>query len=106
MDKIYRKILYQCSGFDWNEGNNDKNWLKHKVSPSECEQVFFNHPLLIQDDIIHSKTEKRFYALGQTDLKRFLFIAFTVRNNLIRVISARDMSRKERRVYSDEKKTT
>jgi len=102
MDKIYRKILYQCSGFDWNEGNTDKNWLKHKVSSSECEQIFFNHPLLIQDDIIHSKTEQRFYALGQTDLKRFLFIAFTVRNNLIRVISARDMSRKERRVYSDE----
>ncbi|RLB75009.1 MAG: BrnT family toxin [Deltaproteobacteria bacterium] len=102
MDKIYRKTLYQCSGFDWNEGNTDKNWLKHKVSSSECEQIFFNHPLLIQDDIIHSKTEQRFYALGQTNLKRFLFIAFTVRNNLIRVISARDMSRKERRVYSDE----
>ncbi len=102
MDKIYKKILYQCLGFDWDEVNTDKNWLKHKVSPSECEQVFFNHPLLIQDDIIHSKTEERFYALGQTDLKRFLFIAFTVRNNLIRVISARDMSRKERRVYSDE----
>ena len=106
MDKIYRKTLYQCSGFDWNEGNTDKNWLKHKVSSSECEQIFFNHPLLIQDDIIHSKTEQRFYALGQTDLKRFLFIAFTVRNNLIRVISARDMSRKERRVYSDEQTTT
>ena len=102
MDKIYRKILYQCSGFDWNEGNTDKNWLKHKVSPSECEQIFFNNPLLIQDDIIHSKTEERFYALGQTDLKRFLFIAFTIRNNLIRVISARDMSRKERSVYRDE----
>ena len=101
MDKIYRKTLYQCSGFDWNEGNTDKNWLKHKISSSECEQIFFNHPLLIQDDIIHSKTEQRFYALGQTNLKRFLFIAFTVRNNLIRVISARDMSRKERRVYSD-----
>jgi len=106
MDKIYRKTLYQCSGFDWNEGNTDKNWLKHKVSSSECEQIFFNHPLLIQDDIIHSKTEQRFYALGQTDLKRFLFIAFTARNNLIRVISARDMSRKERRVYSDEQTTT
>jgi len=102
MDKIYRKTLYQCSGFDWNEGNTDKNWLKHKVSSSECEQIFFDHPLLIQDDMIHSKTEQRFYALGQTNLKRFLFIAFTVRNNLIRVISARDMSRKERRVYSDE----
>ncbi len=102
MNEIYRKILHQCCGFDWDEGNTDKNWLKHKVSPSECEQFFFNHPLVVQDDINHSKTEERFYALGQTDLKRFLFVAFTVRNNFIRVVSARDMSRKERRVYSDE----
>ena len=95
MNKVYKKILYHCSGFDWDAGNNDKNWLKHKVSPSECEQIFFNQPLLIQDDIIHSKTEKRFYALGQTDLKKFLFIAFTVRNNFIRVISARDIVAKK-----------
>ncbi len=102
MNEIYRKILHQCCGFDWDEGNTDKNWLKHKVSPLECEQKNFNHPLVVQDDINHSKTEKRFYALGQTNLKRFLFVAFTVKNNLIRVVSARDMSRKERRVYSDE----
>ena len=102
MHKIHREILHQWCGFDWDKGNIDKNWLNHKVSTSECEQIFFNHPLVIQDDIIHSKTEMRFYALGQTDMKRFLFIAFTVRNNLIRVISARDMSRKERRVYSNE----
>ena len=102
MDKIHKEILHQCRGFDWDKGNIDKNRLNHKVSPSECEQIFFNHPLVIQDDIIHSKTEMRFYALGQTDMKRFLFIAFTVRNNLIRIISARDMSRQERRVYSDE----
>ena len=102
MDRIYIETLNQCSGFDWDEGNIDKNWLKHRVSHTECEQIFFNHPLAIQDDIVHSKTEKRFYALGETDLKRALFIAFTVRNNLIRVISARDMSRKEREVYNNE----
>ena len=102
MDKIHREIFHQWCGFDWNKGNIDKNWLNHKVSPSECEQIFFNQPIVIQDDIIHSKTEMRFYALGQTDMKRFLFIAFTLGNNLIRVISARDMSRTERRVYSDE----
>jgi len=102
MDKIHKKVLRQCSGFDWDSGNINKNWLKHKVSPVECEQIFFNHPLVIQDDIIHSKTEKRYYALGKTDLKRTLFIAFTIRNNFIRVISARDMSRKEREVYNNE----
>ena len=94
--------LHGCIGFDWNEANTTKNWLKHKVTPSECEQVFFNQPLVVQGDPKHSGSEKRYFALGQTDLKRSLFIAFTVRNKLIRVISARDMSRKERRVYNDE----
>ena len=102
MGKTHKEILNQCTGFDWDEGNVDKNWLKHKVSPTECEQIFFNRPLVIQDDTMHSKTEKRFYALGKTDLKRTLFIAFTVRNDFIRVISARDMSRKEREVYNNE----
>ncbi len=95
------KILSQCEGFEWDDGNINKNWLKHKVSPAECEQIFFNRPLVIQGDIKHSETEKRFYALGRTDSKRTLFIAFIVRNKRIRVISARDMSRKEREVYSN-----
>jgi len=102
MGKMHKKILDNCFGFNWDEGNIDKNWLKHKVSSAECEQVFFNRPLVIQDDIIHSRTEKRFYALGQTDSKRTLFIVFTARNNLIRVISARDMCRKERKIYKNE----
>ncbi|MBW2654359.1 MAG: BrnT family toxin [Deltaproteobacteria bacterium] len=106
MYEKYRKILHQCLGFDWDKGNVDKNWLKHKVSSVECEQIFFNRPLVVQDDITHSKIEKRFYALGKTDSKRALFIAFTVRNNFIRVISARDMSRKERKVYDNEKANT
>jgi uncharacterized DUF497 family protein len=98
------KYLYKCTGFNWDEGNTGKNWFKHKVSPSEWEQIFFNQPLIVKDDPKHSINEKRFYALGQKNLKRFLFIAFTVRKNLIRIISARDMGRKERRVYSDEQK--
>ena len=102
MDEIYKEILNQCLGFDWDKGNIDKNWLKHNVSPAEYEQIFFNRPLVIQDDIMHSKTEKRFYALGKTDSKRALFIVFTVRNDFIRVISARDMSPKERKVYDNE----
>ena len=102
MDRTYKEILSQCIGFEWDKGNIDKNWLKHEVSPAECEQIFFNQPLVIQDDITHSKTENRFYALGRTDSRRTLFIAFTVRNSFIRVISARDMSRKEREVYNNE----
>ncbi|MBI4698347.1 MAG: BrnT family toxin [Nitrospirae bacterium] len=92
-------ILAKCSGFEWDSHNADKIWLRHHVSLSECEQMFFNLPLVVADDIIHSEQEKRFYALGQTDTERFLFVVFTVRKNTIRVISARDMNRKERRVY-------
>ncbi len=106
MGKIHKEILNQCIGFDWDKGNIDKNWLKHKVSLAECEQIFFNRPLVVQDDIIHSKIEKRFYALGRTDSKRTLFIVFIVRNGLIRVISARDMSRKEREEYNNEQANT
>ncbi len=102
MNKIYKKILTQSEGFEWDEGNINKNWLKHKVSPAECEQLFFNRPIIIQDDTKHSEVEKRFYALGRTDSKRTLFIVFTVRSKRIRVISARDMSRKEKEVYSNE----
>ena len=92
-------MLVKCTGFGWDEGNSKKNWIKHKVTSSECEQLYFNQPLVIKNDSKHTGSEPRFYALGKTDENRELFIAFTVRNNLIRVISARDMSRKEREVY-------
>ena len=99
MNENFKKLLLECTGFEWDEGNRDKNWIKHQVSNSECEEIFFNHPILINIDKKHSKTEVRFYALGHTDLNRKLFIVFTIRNNKIRVISARDMSKKERKIY-------
>ncbi len=98
----YISHFNNCTGFDWDEGNTRKNWQKHKVSPAECEQVFFNKPLVVRNDLKHSKYENRYYALGQTDRKRPLFVVFAVRNNKIRVISARNMSRKERRAYTNE----
>jgi len=93
------EIISRCIGFDWDDGNLLKNWEKHAVSASECEQVFFNHPLVISPDVGHSNYEVRFYTLGKSDSEKYLFIVFTVRNNLIRIISARDMNRKERRAY-------
>jgi uncharacterized protein len=87
------------SRFDWDAGNRDKNWQKHGVTNSECEEVFFNLPILSQTDPSHSKTEPRYYLLGQTDSGRYLFIAFTTRNERIRVISAHAMSRKETHIY-------
>ena len=92
-------MLADCSGFDWDESNAEKNWQRHQVLPEECEQLFFNRPLVLKQDAGRSKVEIRYYALGRTDSGRFLFVVFTIRKTLIRVISARDMSRKERAVF-------
>lgn len=68
----------------------------------EAEQVFFNEPLIVEDDVKHSQDEPRWYGLGSTDARRMLMVVFTIRSTEIRVISARDMNRKERRVYEKE----
>ena len=91
--------LPEFEGFDWDQSNIEKNWRAHAVTPQEAEQVFFNAPLIVADDEKHSRTEKRFFVLGQTDKDRPLFVAFALRKRCIRVISARDMNRKERKVY-------
>jgi hypothetical protein len=92
-------ILAKCNGFEWDKYNSDKIKAKHEVTPVECEQVLFNLPVIAGDDEKHSETENRFYVLGQTDSGRLLFLVFTVRKDKLRVISARDMNKKERRVY-------
>jgi uncharacterized DUF497 family protein len=85
--------------FEWDEGNTNKN-LKHNVLAVEAEQIFFNKPLILLPDIGHStKIEKRYLALGRTNTGRRLLIAFTIREDSLRVISARDMSEKERLIY-------
>ena len=92
--------LVKCTGFDWDNGNLSKNWEKHKVAYWECEQIFFNRPLVAARDEKHSNHEIGFYALGKTDLNRKLFVVFTIRNKLVRIISAKDMSRKEKQEYN------
>ncbi len=87
------------SGFEWDRGNIDKNLVKHNVENWECEQIFFNKPLLVLDDPKHSLTEKRLAAFGKTDSGRMLGVVFTQRGSMIRVISARDMNRRERKFY-------
>jgi len=96
--------LEQVEGFDWDDGNARKSADKHGVSQAEAEQVFFNAPLLLANDPGHSETEQRFHALGKTDAGRLLHLTFTTRaeGSKIRVISARDMSRKERSRYDRE----
>jgi uncharacterized DUF497 family protein len=95
------KIFEQFSGFQWDRGNIDKNLIEHNVENWECEQVFFNRPLLVLDDPRHSVSEKRWAAFGKTDTDRFLVVIFTKRNNLVRIISARDMNKGERKFYDE-----
>ncbi|MFV1917096.1 MAG: BrnT family toxin [Patescibacteria group bacterium] len=85
--------------FDWDKGNIDKNWGKHKVRFKETEEVFLDKPLKIFPDKKHSTSERRFQALGITNNRRNLTIFFITRDNKIRVISARDQNKKERRKY-------
>src|SRR5260370_11435750 len=93
--------LALCTGFQWDAGNADKNWELHQVSQGDCEQVFFNRPLLVAPDLGHSERESRYAALGHTNAARPLAVVFTIRGTLVRVISARDMSRSERRIYEE-----
>ena len=92
--------LVSIVGFEWDAGNGRKN-DKHGVSMAQAEQVFFNAPLPLLDDAAHSQSESRFHALGHSDDGRPLHLTFTLRRSgeLIRVISARDMHRKERMIY-------
>jgi uncharacterized DUF497 family protein len=93
--------LDRITGFDWDGGNGRKSADKHGVSQAEAEGVFFNDPLIVVEDSKHSETEPRFNALGKTAQNRLLHITFTLRQDgtLIRVISARDMHRKEKKAY-------
>lgn len=96
--------LSQIAGFDWDDGNSRKSADKHAVSQAEAEQVFVNRPLLLLDDTEHSVTEQRYHAYGKTHAGRLLQIAFTLRQRatLLRIISVRPMSAKERNRYAEE----
>ena len=94
-------VFQQFIGFDWDDANRDKNWQKHHVAWWECEEVFFNQPLYVSRDQRHSLAEERYYALGKTTNGRLLFVVFTRRRNKIRIISARDMHKKEQRIYNE-----
>jgi uncharacterized DUF497 family protein len=91
--------LAQCTRFDWDDANGQKNWERHQVTAVEAEDIFFHEPLVVRSDLRHSKHEKRYYALGQTSAGRRLFIVFTIRRKLTRVISARGMNGNETETY-------
>ena len=85
--------------FLWDKGNKEKNFKKHQVTDSESEEIFFNENKKIFKDKLHSGREERFIVLGKTNKRRLLFVVFTIRNEKIRIISARDINRKEKKLY-------
>lgn len=96
----FSALRASCTGFQWDAGNADKNWEAHGVSQAESEQVFFNRPVVVAPDVAHSDREPRYAALGRTTAGRRLSVVFTIRGTLVRVISSRDMGRRDRRLYA------
>lgn len=94
-------LIPEPIAFEWDKGNKDKNWIKHNISNKEAEQVFKNIPIFYEGDFKHSHFEKRYMCLGKTDKNRKLFISFTIRKQKIRIISARDQSKKEREFFKN-----
>ncbi len=91
----------EVKGFEWDLGNVEKNKKKHDLDKWQIEEVFYNEPFVIYEDKRHSAVENRWYAFGKTDNEEKLLVVFTVRNCLIRVISARKMNKKERAYYEN-----
>jgi uncharacterized protein len=104
---IMKKIVWEkIEGFEWDKGNKDKNWIKHRITIKEAEEVFFNKPQSVFDDIKHSQKEKRYTIVGKNNSGKLLTVFFTLRNNKIRIISARNQSKKERRQNEKNKTNT
>ena len=97
--KHWRARLDACVGFDWDVWNAGKNWDLHQVTPEEAEEIFFHEPFLVAGNLRHSSGEKRYQGLGSTSRGRKLFVSFAIRRQLIRVVSVRDMNRREREQY-------
>ena len=98
--------LTEITGFDWDKGNIDKSYQKHGITPNEAEEVFADKNVGIERDIKHQEAEERYIAIGGTLNARLLFVVFTVRGGMIRIISARKADKKERRLYEKAKKNS
>ena len=93
------KLFNKTTEFEWDQGNENKNFIKHRVTNEECEEIFFDEDKKILKDVLHSELEERYIIFGKTKKNRLLFIVFTIRKNKIRIISARDINSKEKRLY-------
>ncbi len=94
------KLWKEPVAFEWDKGNIDKNLIKHNVTNQEAEEIFGNEPFIASQDRKHStKQELRYHALGRTNKNRLMFLSFTIRKGKIRLISVRDMNKKEKTIY-------
>lgn len=92
------EILSSPIEFEWDKYNLE-HVDKHKIKPGECEQVFFNIPFTVELDLVHSRGEERYFALGKTSMNRILVVIFTIRKARVRIITARDANKKERIIH-------
>lgn len=95
------RVLREPVIFQWDKGNIDKNWARHRVTDRECEEVFFDENKKIFKDELHSNGEKRFRIVGKTKKERLLFVVFTIRRGKARIISARGINKKEVSLYEE-----
>lgn len=98
---MYMIDLIHFKGFEWDKGNIDKSYQKHGITPKETEELFLDENVLLVEDIKHSQREERFIAIGKTTQGKILLAIFTVRDDKIRIISARTANQKERRRYEE-----
>ena len=98
--------LRKITRFKWDRGNIDKSYEKHGIIPNEAEEVFTDKHVGIEKDVKHQEKEERFIAIGKTLEEKLLFVVFTLRETVIRVISARRANKKERRLYEKTKKSS
>lgn len=99
-------VIKEPFEFEWDKGNVGKNKRKHGVNEKETEESFFDRKKKTFKDNLHSGREERFRIIGMTKEKRLLFIVFTIRKGKVIVISARDVNRKEARLYEEEANVT
>jgi uncharacterized protein len=95
--------LDNYTGFQWDKGNINKSYQKHGITPNEAEEPFLDEKVLVLEDVKHSGKEKRYFLIGKTVVGKILFVAFTLRKDKVRIISARKASKKERRIYEKQK---
>jgi len=95
------EVFQGVTGFEWDRANT-AHIANHNVLPDEAEEVFSDKDNIVEEDVEHSTVEKRFLIIGKTQEGRLLYQIFTRRGNNLRVISSRDINRKEVALYEKE----